>query len=52
MFIAECVLVYIEPHLSSQLIKWAGSVFSTALFLNYEPVSIAGDLSWSDFIEL
>ena len=39
MLIAECVLVYIEPNLSSQLIKWAGNLFSTALFLNYEPVS-------------
>lgn len=39
LLIAECVLVYIEPNLSSQLINWAGKRFSTALFLNYEPVS-------------
>ena len=39
IFIAECVLVYMEPHLSQNIIKWAGSHFSTALFLNYEPVS-------------
>ena len=39
MLIAECVLVYIEPNLSSALINWAGKSFSTALFVNYEPVS-------------
>lgn len=40
MLIAECVLVYIEPNLSSQLIKWAGKLFPTALFLNYEPFNV------------
>ncbi|XP_065898221.1 leucine carboxyl methyltransferase 1-like isoform X1 [Dysidea avara] len=37
VFITECVLVYIEPKLSSQLIEWAGKHFSTSMFLNYEP---------------
>ena len=38
MFLAECVLVYMEPEKSRKVIEWAGSTFSTALFLNYEPV--------------
>ena len=46
MLIAECVLVYIEPSLSSQLIKWAGKLFTTALFLNYEPVSVLLWVHW------
>ena len=39
MFLTECVLVYMEPEKSRKVIKWAGTTFSTALFLNYEPVS-------------
>ena len=38
MFMTECVLVYMEPEKSREVIKWAGTNFSTALFLNYEPV--------------
>lgn len=38
MFLTECVLVYMEPEKSREVIKWAGTTFSTALFLNYEPV--------------
>lgn len=38
MFLTECVLVYMEPEKSRGVIKWAGTNFSTALFLNYEPV--------------
>ena len=40
MFLTECVLVYIEPEKSRKVIEWAGTTFSTALFLNYGPVSI------------
>lgn len=36
--IAECVLVYMEPHSSQAVIKWAGSYFKSAVFLNYEPI--------------
>ena len=39
MFLTECVLVYMEPEKSRKVIKWAGSNFTTSLFLNYEPVS-------------
>lgn len=38
MFLTECVLVYMEPEKSREVIKWVGTNFSTALFLNYEPV--------------
>ena len=40
MFLTECVLVYMEPEKSRKVIEWAGSNFTTSLFLNYEPVSI------------
>ncbi|KXJ20453.1 Leucine carboxyl methyltransferase 1 [Exaiptasia diaphana] len=36
IFIAECVLVYMEPEKSSALLDWAGKNFTTAVFLNYE----------------
>ena len=50
MFITKCVLVYIEPKLSSQLIEWAGKHFLTSVFLNYEPVShvVITCYSWSE----
>ena len=38
IFLTECVLVYMEPEKSREVIKWAGTNFGTALFLNYEPV--------------
>lgn len=40
MFIAECVLVYMEPQASQSIIKWVASQFTSAVFLNYEPVSV------------
>ena len=39
-FITECVLVYMDPTASERLIKWAGSNFRTAAFLNYDPVCV------------
>ncbi|XP_065898222.1 leucine carboxyl methyltransferase 1-like isoform X2 [Dysidea avara] len=47
VFITECVLVYIEPKLSSQLIEWAGKHFSTSMFLNYEPQRRYLNNGWS-----
>ncbi|XP_036136397.1 leucine carboxyl methyltransferase 1 isoform X6 [Molossus molossus] len=36
LLITECVLVYMTPEQSANLIKWAASVFGTAMFINYE----------------
>ena len=38
MFLTECVLIYMEPEKSREVIKWVGTNFITSLFLNYEPV--------------
>lgn len=36
LFIAECVLVYIESECVNRLLQWIASTFSTGLFINYE----------------
>lgn len=36
LFIAECVLVYIESEWVNRLLQWISSTFSTGLFINYE----------------
>lgn len=38
VFIAECVLVYIETVLVNQLLSWIVSRFPNAFFINYEQV--------------
>ena len=38
MILTECVLIYMEPEKSREVVKWFGKQFKTALFLNYEPV--------------
>lgn len=40
LLMAECVLVYMTPEQSAELIKWASSTFSTTMFINYEQVII------------
>lgn len=40
IFLAECVLVYIEPIHCSNLLKWLSSHFSSAVFVNYEQVNM------------
>ena len=40
LFLAECVLVYMEPEKSKELVRWAGANFTTALFVNYDPVRL------------
>lgn len=36
LFIAECVLVYVENECVNRLLQWLSSSFSTGLFINYE----------------
>lgn len=38
LFLAECVLVYIEPENCESLLKWLSSQFTSAVFVNYEQV--------------
>ncbi|XP_066833738.1 leucine carboxyl methyltransferase 1 isoform X1 [Anser cygnoides] len=38
LLIAECVLVYMTPQQSANLLKWAASTFPVAMFINYEQV--------------
>lgn len=40
LFLAECVLVYIESVHCSNLLKWLSSHFSSAYFVNYEQVNM------------
>ena len=40
LFLAECVLVYMEPEKSKEVVQWAGANFTTALFVNYDPVRL------------
>lgn len=40
LFIAECVLVYIENECVNRLLSWMASKFKSALFINYEMCNI------------
>ncbi|XP_064615215.1 leucine carboxyl methyltransferase 1-like [Liolophura sinensis] len=40
IFIAECVLVYLEIEQSKALLKWLAEKFQTAFFINYEQVNL------------
>lgn len=41
LLLSECVLVYMTPSQSSNLVRWAAETFHTAMFINYEQVSKA-----------
>lgn len=53
IFLAECVLVYIETNYCTNLLKWLSGHFSSAVFVNYEQVSWYWVMwcSWIFFIE-
>jgi tRNA wybutosine-synthesizing protein 4 len=38
--IAECVLIYLDPDSSHEVVGWACRTFSTAVFFLYEQVTI------------
>lgn len=40
LLITECVLVYMTPEQSANLLKWAARSFETAMFINYEQVNM------------
>lgn len=51
VFLSECVLVYMTPSQSSNLVRWAAETLHTAMFISYEQVnrsdasvSISGNL--------
>lgn len=40
LLLSECVLVYMTPSQSSNLVHWAAETFHTAMFINYEQVNM------------
>lgn len=38
IFLAECVLVYVEAQNCTNLLKWLSSQFKSSVFVNYEQV--------------
>ncbi|XP_068003503.1 leucine carboxyl methyltransferase 1 isoform X1 [Melanerpes formicivorus] len=40
LLVAECVLVYMTPQQSAELLKWAASTFPVGMFINYEQVNM------------
>lgn len=40
LFLAECVLVYIETNSASSLLQWFAGKFPNSLFINYEQVNM------------
>lgn len=40
IFLAECVLVYMEVEHSNNLLRWFADSFSTCIFINYEQVNM------------
>lgn len=40
VFVAECVLVYMDTEYSDRLLKWINSKFYTSAFINYEQVNM------------
>lgn len=44
IFLAECVLVYIEAQNCRNLLKWIAQKFQAAVFVNYEQVKSASDI--------
>uniref|UniRef100_A0A7N9ATP5 Leucine carboxyl methyltransferase 1 n=1 Tax=Mastacembelus armatus TaxID=205130 RepID=A0A7N9ATP5_9TELE len=41
LLLSECVLVYMTPSQSSNLVHWAADTFHTAMFVNYEQVNMS-----------
>uniref|UniRef100_H3D5V0 Leucine carboxyl methyltransferase 1 n=1 Tax=Tetraodon nigroviridis TaxID=99883 RepID=H3D5V0_TETNG len=41
VLLSECVLVYMTPSQSSNLVRWAAETFHTAMFINYEQVNMS-----------
>lgn len=40
IFLAECVLVYMEPQNCANLLSWLSSHFASSVFINYEQVNM------------
>lgn len=40
LFLAECVLVYVDTSAASTLLKWLAGKFSNSVFVNYEQVNM------------
>ncbi|XP_065065850.1 leucine carboxyl methyltransferase 1-like [Rhopilema esculentum] len=40
IFLAECVLIYLDPKDSNEILEWVARRFETAMFINYQPVNL------------
>eukprot|EP00794_Sanderia_malayensis_P004169 gene4169-4723_t len=40
IFIAECVLIYLESQSTHAILEWIAKKFDTAMFINYQPVNL------------
>lgn len=40
IFLAECVLVYVEAQNCTNLLKWLSGHFASSVFVNYEQVNV------------
>lgn len=49
LFLAECVLVYVESRQTAELLQWLSTTFPTALFINYEQVILICYTSFMSF---
>lgn len=49
LLLSECVLVYMTPAQSSNLVHWAANTFHTAMFINYEQVTTILIRRYHDF---
>ena len=38
VFLAECVLIYVDPKQTESMLEWIANRFETAMFINYQPV--------------
>lgn len=45
LFMSECVLVYIDSHKTTELLKWIAAEFPAAMFINYEQVSTRSQIN-------
>lgn len=58
VFLAECVLIYVDPKQTESMLEWIANRFETAMFINYQPVccqqihpSFEHDPVWNQFFK-
>ncbi|KAJ1564387.1 hypothetical protein HK096_008231 [Nowakowskiella sp. JEL0078] len=38
LFLSECLFVYLDPHVSENIVSWASQLCPTAVFVNFDPI--------------